>query len=105
MTRAAPFLLMNSRISSAVPELAVGVGVPSLDQKIATKRSLSAMIPSLRMCWGCLPSSGTDADSHIRGWRIASLLELFHRLNTRSEEHTSELQSPYVISYAVFCLK
>src|ERR1051325_11748987 len=23
----------------------------------------------------------------------------------RSEEHTSELQSPYVISYAVFCLK
>jgi hypothetical protein len=23
----------------------------------------------------------------------------------RSEEHTSELQSPYHISYAVFCLK
>ena len=23
----------------------------------------------------------------------------------RSEEHTSELQSPYVITYAVFCLK
>src|ERR1051325_12115416 len=23
----------------------------------------------------------------------------------RSEEHTSELQSPYVISYAVFCFK
>src|ERR1051325_9530840 len=23
----------------------------------------------------------------------------------RSQEHTSELQSPYVISYAVFCLK
>src|ERR1051325_12135821 len=23
----------------------------------------------------------------------------------RSEEHTSELQSPYVISYAAFCLK
>src|ERR1051325_11983531 len=23
----------------------------------------------------------------------------------RSEEHTSELQSPYVISYALFCLK
>src|ERR1051325_11813451 len=26
-------------------------------------------------------------------------------LHLRSEEHTSELQSPYVISYAVFCLK
>src|ERR1051325_5402159 len=25
-------------------------------------------------------------------------------LALRSEEHTSELQSPYVISYAVFCL-
>ena len=25
--------------------------------------------------------------------------------NTRSEEHTSELQSPVPISYAVFCLK
>src|ERR1051325_9019070 len=25
--------------------------------------------------------------------------------NHRSEEHTSELQSPYVTSYAVFCLK
>ena len=23
----------------------------------------------------------------------------------RSEEHTSELQSPFLISYAVFCLK
>src|ERR1051325_4753170 len=27
------------------------------------------------------------------------------RISKRSEEHTSELQSPYVISYAVFCLK
>src|ERR1051325_11924763 len=28
-----------------------------------------------------------------------------HPGHSRSEEHTSELQSPYVISYAVFCLK
>src|ERR1051325_9532225 len=27
------------------------------------------------------------------------------QMTLRSEEHTSELQSPYVISYAVFCLK
>src|ERR1051325_3258094 len=26
-------------------------------------------------------------------------------IDNRSEEHTSELQSPYVISYPVFCLK
>src|ERR1051325_5054477 len=29
----------------------------------------------------------------------------FRRHVLRSEEHTSEFQSPYVISYAVFCLK
>ena len=28
-----------------------------------------------------------------------------HVENVRSEEHTSELQSPILISYAVFCLK
>ena len=27
------------------------------------------------------------------------------RAAQRSEEHTSELQSPFLISYAVFCLK
>src|ERR1051325_6667701 len=31
-------------------------------------------------------------------------IENFARNVQRSEEHTSELQSPYVISYAVFCL-
>src|ERR1051325_11807783 len=31
--------------------------------------------------------------------------ELILKEFPRSEEHTSELQSPYVISYAVFCLK
>src|ERR1051325_12042442 len=34
--------------------------------------------------------------------RCAELCEV---VSHRSEEHTSELQSPYVISYAVFCLK
>ena len=36
---------------------------------------------------------------------LTKLCTLFGLLDTRSEEHTSELQSPYVISYAVFCLK
>ena len=30
---------------------------------------------------------------------------LAERYLARSEEHTSELQSPLIISYAVFCLK
>src|ERR1051325_8415405 len=43
-------------------------------------------------------------------WAAASLFEAFEQAKRwayeqRSEEHTSELQSPYVISYAVFCLK
>src|SRR3546814_8720547 len=32
-------------------------------------------------------------------------LQFLHRLDRRSEEHTSELQSLMRISYAVFCLK
>src|SRR3546814_4011417 len=35
----------------------------------------------------------------------AALLKKLHGLATRSEEHTSELQSLMRISYAVFCLK
>src|SRR5216117_4503313 len=41
---------------------------------------------------------------------LAALLDPRHRPGSRdraerSEEHTSELQSPFLISYAVFCLK
>src|ERR1051325_11866555 len=40
-------------------------------------------------------------DLDPEGGQLGSLV----RVVARSEEHTSELQSPYVISYAVFCLK
>ena len=36
---------------------------------------------------------------------IGKALELLAKDETRSEEHTSELQSHSFISYAVFCLK
>src|SRR6184192_4642598 len=36
---------------------------------------------------------------------LAMLDKLHARVRDRSEEHTSELQSPIDISYAVFCLK
>src|SRR5213596_3112633 len=42
-----------------------------------------------RFCFSRLPSAGSGA----------------HRDRLRSEEHTSELQSHGLISYAVFCLK
>src|SRR3546814_1573473 len=38
-------------------------------------------------------------------YRLYSLRQRYRRLSSRSEEHTSELQSLMRISYAVFCLK
>src|SRR5216117_4342971 len=39
------------------------------------------------------------------GWATAVVYWFASRSVPRSEEHTSELQSPFLISYAVFCLK
>ena len=36
---------------------------------------------------------------------VSQHVSLAHYAARRSEEHTSELQSPLIISYAVFCLK
>src|ERR1051325_6969473 len=53
----------------------------------------------------------SDAAGNIRReeqstpWHIDDLAYTNRTARSRrSEEHTSELQSPYVISYAVFCL-
>src|SRR3546814_1241326 len=43
------------------------------------------------------PKTPTPPSSRSNSWR--------HSPNSRSEEHTSELQSLMRISYAVFCLK
>src|SRR3546814_9995027 len=43
-------------------------------------------------------------NSYLNG-KPAVALAIFQRPGTRSEEHTSELQSLMRISYAVFCLK
>src|SRR5213082_4009132 len=49
----------------------------------------TTLFRSARCSWRCPP-----AGRHPRTWPTC-----------RSEEHTSELQSPDTISYAVFCLK
>src|SRR5216117_4607947 len=36
---------------------------------------------------------------------VPSAIRTPRRIASRSEEHTSELQSPFLTSYAVFCLK
>src|ERR1051325_11352599 len=54
----------------------------------------------------CVFSRPLTSDSRnsgsAAGRNCSDRKEQFHRPR-RSEEHTSELQSPYVISYAVFC--
>src|SRR3546814_8502563 len=48
---------------------------------------------------------GSYCQSSLCGIVIYSLLPIRICLSSRSEEHTSELQSLMRISYAVFCLK
>src|SRR3546814_6424660 len=55
-------------------------------------------------CTACHDES-TWKPSHFDHDRNAFVLLGAHRMATRSEEHTSELQSLMRISYAVFCLK
>src|SRR3546814_3740529 len=51
----------------------------------------------------CIGWTDRRLDLHLAG--VGDAVELGLRLNKRSEEHTSELQSLMRISYAVFCLK
>src|SRR5213595_4353499 len=46
-----------------------------------------------------------NSSTTSRGWPSTSLMIFSASTSERSEEHTSEPQSPSVISYAVFCLK
>src|SRR3546814_3763151 len=46
-----------------------------------------------------------DPQESSRGRRRAGVQAQLHSTRTRSEEHTSELQSLMRLSYAVFCLK
>src|ERR1051325_1325760 len=57
--------------------------------------SLHDALPISKLCWA------TRAAPELESCRARLRLTR----SGRSEEHTSELQSPYVISYAVFCLK
>src|ERR1051325_1570776 len=50
---------------------------------------------------GCAPARRLPPDRRRKS--APPLPRKRRRRGKRSEEHTSELQSPYVISYAVFC--
>src|SRR3546814_5538051 len=69
-----------------------------LDRAIAAAR---AAFPG----WAATPIAERKAALIAMGQAVMAEADALKRLLTRSEEHTSELQSLMRISYAVFCLK
>ena len=72
--------------------------------------SLSIFIPTLSEAQTSAPQLGNYSDEQIHLQLSESIVGVgesiwFQANITRSEEHTSELQSQSTISYAVFCLK
>src|SRR3546814_3948595 len=72
--------------------------------------AIARLLPALSPCLVICPASVTTAQlmdpdpSHLQ-LKFAIIQSRHPELVSRSEEHTSELQSLMRISYAVFCLK
>src|ERR1051325_12139374 len=91
------------RIHTRLDESFVGIGQVVADLRAA---DLAELINELTL---------SEAGAVVSMLPVARTIEIFdqptmrrragilEQLEPRSEEHTSELQSPYVISYAVFC--
>src|SRR3546814_8997826 len=82
-----------------------------LDASPEPAGGLTSISSLIRIVFG-LPAPAKDRSSWlamesflISAWRIAVSIFALGRASSRSEEHTSELQSLMRISYAVFCLK
>src|ERR1051325_12092558 len=106
-----------TRRTLLLPCLAIGVLVTVRTASAATREPpLRAKAPAAPDTAHFLPrwlhSNGSAGYGWIQGpalirqrYEAGQDFELGLEARPRSEEHTSELQSPYVISYAVFCLK
>src|SRR3546814_6601913 len=86
------------------------VAVPPGEEEIGGTACLAGIALRQREQAGERAVDLTVLDHHLRLRRHHALRHALHRLSatgprTRSEEHTSELQSLMRISYAVFCLK
>src|SRR3546814_6881806 len=68
-------------------------------------RSTRTEGPSVALVWGISPSPLQDRKGEEGGAVSAACPHSLYLALSRSEEHTSELQSLMRISYAVFCLK
>src|SRR3546814_2507730 len=81
------------------------LGRRRLDSSQQTRLGPLDVAPVRRM--GTLHVAGGECVDHLAvlAVRYREAAALHQALGTRSEEHTSELQSLMRISYAVFCLK
>src|SRR3546814_10319344 len=79
---------------------------------ITTRLRMPASSSAARSCGGVIHSSSSGGNVTASSWssmpcmvRYSSSRSSSRSIASRSEEHTSELQSLMRISYAVFCLK
>src|ERR1051325_7269858 len=112
-----PFTLLSA-LSQATERIGlVATASTSFDVPYHIARRFASLdhLSNGRAGWNIVTTSNPDAalnfglDEHMehgdRYRRAREFYDVVTGLWDRSEEHTSELQSPYVISYAVFCLK
>src|SRR3546814_5404941 len=100
-------MLCDNLCSSWRPRLKVGKG-----KRRRTLTTCQGLAPWLRLHYSRPPQESAWCGAAVflsladRVWlQACSWSHRYRRISTRSEEHTSELQSLMRISYAVFCLK
>src|SRR3546814_3936008 len=82
-----------------------GIDMPTVNT-LVVDRADRLGLGQLHQLRGRVGRSGPRAYAYLLHPRDRALsAEAYERLKTRSEEHTSELQSLMRISYAVFCLQ
>src|ERR1051325_11974340 len=99
----APVSVQNPRLAVCAFALSLGVTLA-----LAAPTSAQGLSIGWRDCRSGNGIGGTDEDPdctpNFNPLSLFPAIRLASRVD-RSEEHTSELQSPHVTSYAVFCLK
>src|ERR1051325_425002 len=109
--------MMMQKISLSSPLMNIGISLLAFIyvfhgnflNEIFGLQQRSFLILALRASYITLAVTMMGILFRLRNWNGGKLMLLVGCAVSaaffRSEEHTSELQSPYVISYAVFCLK
>src|SRR3546814_9613141 len=87
--------------SSGVCSSDLPMAGPWLSPQVVKRKISPKLLPAI----GGAPRGRWSAASGLRREVLQQLGQLRRRLDRRSEEHTSELQSLMRTSYAVFCLK